>query len=37
MNEVGTLLAGDLASDDLLQLHGLLEKLAIYHQKIKEN
>jgi MarR family transcriptional regulator, lower aerobic nicotinate degradation pathway regulator len=35
MNKVGGILAGNLASDELFQLHGLLEKLALHHQKMK--
>jgi MarR family transcriptional regulator, lower aerobic nicotinate degradation pathway regulator len=37
MNKVGHTLAGNLASDELFQLHSLLEKLALHHQKIKED
>jgi hypothetical protein len=36
MNKVGGILAGDLASDELFQLHHSLEKLALHHQKIKD-
>jgi MarR family transcriptional regulator, lower aerobic nicotinate degradation pathway regulator len=35
MNKVGGILAGNLASDELFQLHQLLEKLATHHQKMK--
>jgi MarR family transcriptional regulator, lower aerobic nicotinate degradation pathway regulator len=36
MNKVGGILAGNLASDELFQLHQLLEKLAFHHQKMRE-
>jgi MarR family transcriptional regulator, lower aerobic nicotinate degradation pathway regulator len=36
MNKVGGILAGNLASDELFQLHHLLEKLALHHQKMRE-
>jgi MarR family transcriptional regulator, lower aerobic nicotinate degradation pathway regulator len=36
MNQVGQILAGDLTSVEIAELHHLLEKLAKYHQKIRE-
>jgi MarR family transcriptional regulator, lower aerobic nicotinate degradation pathway regulator len=33
MNKVGETLAGNLSPDEIYQLHTLLEKLAIHHQK----
>jgi DNA-binding MarR family transcriptional regulator len=36
MNKVGSILAGNLSSEELFQMHQLLEKLAFYHQKIRE-
>jgi MarR family transcriptional regulator, lower aerobic nicotinate degradation pathway regulator len=35
MNKVGGILAGNLSADELFQLHALLEKLTLYHQKLK--
>jgi MarR family transcriptional regulator, lower aerobic nicotinate degradation pathway regulator len=36
MNKVGLLLAGNLSTDELSDLHHLLEKLAHHHQKAKD-
>jgi MarR family transcriptional regulator, lower aerobic nicotinate degradation pathway regulator len=36
MNKVGGILAGNLSSDELFNLHQLLEKLAFHHQKMRE-
>jgi MarR family transcriptional regulator, lower aerobic nicotinate degradation pathway regulator len=36
MNQVGQVLAGDLTSNEVFELHHLLEKLAKYHQKLRE-
>jgi hypothetical protein len=35
MNKVGIILGGNLAPDELFQLHTLLEKLTLHHQKLK--
>ncbi len=35
MNKVGGILAGNLSSDELFELHHLLQKLALHHQKMK--